>query len=66
MSQPDFSAERYREPHAEATLARVIWGYEYGPQSLSAMDWWKQLPEKRKRLVRIALDEIAGRPREQQ
>jgi hypothetical protein len=65
MSHPNFDTERYREPHAEATLARIIWGHEYGPQSLSAMDWWDSLPERRKELVRMALNEIAGRPREQ-
>lgn len=65
MNRPDFNAERYREPHAEATLARIVWGHEYGPQSLSAMDWWEGLPERRKALIRTALDEIAGRPREQ-
>lgn len=61
---PKFDAERYRQPHAEATLARVIWGDEYGPQPLSAMAWWEQLPERRKRIIRAALDEIAGLPRE--
>lgn len=57
---------RNLRPHAEAKLAMVIWGPEYSRQKLGSMDWWDQLSEQRKRLVRLALDRVQGVPREQE
>jgi hypothetical protein len=35
----------------EEVAAMWLWGREYGPQPLSAADWYAQLSESRKRTV---------------
>ena len=55
---------RNLNPHAEARLAIVIWSEQYAYQNLGCMDWYDSLPDARKRKCRMALDVIAGLPRE--
>jgi len=64
-TMPDYRSEpRNLRPHAEASLAMVLWGEEYSQQRLGCMDWWDSLPEARRDLVRLALDYAADKPRE--
>lgn len=56
--------QRNINPHAEARLSIALWGHEYSRQPLGCMQWWDQLPDRRKSLVRHLLDVIAELPRE--
>jgi len=62
----DPAQKRNLNAHAEAHIARVMWGREYAyKQRGGVMDFWeKYLNEDQRRRVRMALDEAGGRPRE--
>lgn len=57
-------ARRNLDPHREARLAMLVWGYEYAhKQSGGSMDFYDSLSDSRKRNLREWCDQLDKTPR---